>query len=553
MSCRDDGNDFGDFDARDNRKALPPMRTDDLLGDFDARGSRVAPSNVLGDHDLRLPSLEPQERHFVDAPQPPYPSKRLRRPVDFQMDPESYHEPTPRPLMSIQSRGPREMQQHFEDPGMSNEGMDYDARPRGRPAHPLQSQDISSDMQYDDPLSHHSTMFPRNEMNNPAFDEEDEDGMHGELPYGEHEGFFGNEDPRYDPRGRPAMTGSFRGRVNERMQPRNTRPMGGPMAGRMNPRDSRLMEGPMSGSMHPREPQYMDESQNERMYQSEGPMNQRIPQRNPRLMNAPMGERGHAREALYMENPMNERMPPRDAPFMEDSMNDQMNLSDGRGSKGLMNEKLHQQQLRGMEGPHRPLRPVEGPVKERAPHMKGPMAERMNPNTGRVMDYSMNERMDPMDGQNMEGHMYEGIQPKDSRAMGGPMNPRMPPRVARPMENPMGDCGYPGGPKAMDGSSNEYMYPRDGGNVMYPRPARPMDSSINNQQYPNAPRATDNSMNEWMQQGNTRAMERPVNERMHAVSTAYPIRKPGPRPMDGTVHEDFARYDSSPILKGSIL
>ncbi|KAM5141015.1 uncharacterized protein ACMZJ9_014805 [Mantella aurantiaca] len=549
------GNEFGDFDARD-RRPLPQMRSDECLDDFDARERGVAPRNILGDHDLRLPSHELQERPYMgDRPEPMYPSERLRRPGDFQLELESYQDPTPRPLMSIPAVAPREVQRRFEDPEMLHEGMDYDMRARGRPVPALQSHDFSSDIQYDDPSSHPVPQFARNKMNNPAFEEEAEHGMQSELPYMEdlHEDFYGNEDHRFDPRGRQAMAGPFRGPVNERMQPRNARgPMGGPMGGpmrgpmgapmteRMNPRDERLMEGHLSDDMHPRESQFMDETMNDRMYSREGPMNERIPQRNQRLMNAQMGERGHPREAAYMEDPMNERMPARDTSFMEDPMNDQLNLRDARASKGLLNEKLHPQGFRSLDGPQRPLRTMEGPVKERAHLMKGPLTERMHPNSARIIDYSRNERMDPRDGQNMEGPMYERVPLNDSRAFGGPMNPRMPPRGARPMENPMVDRGYPGVAKSAEGSTNDHVYPRDGGNVMYPRVARTMDNSMNNQLYSSASRATDDSMNEWMQQDNTRTMERPVNERMHPGPNAFPTRGP-PRAMDGAMHEDFAR------------
>ncbi|CAI9571307.1 unnamed protein product [Staurois parvus] len=432
LSRDDQGNDFGDFDARD-RRSLPQMRSDDCLDDFDARESRVAPRNILGDHDLRLPSHEPQDTHYMGDRQEPLYPERLRRPGNFNVDMESFHDPTPRPLMSIPPLVPREMQRRFQDPGMVREGMDYDVRSRGRPMHALQSQDFSSDMQYDDPSPHPLPLFPRNQMNNPDFEEEAEQSYE--------EDFIGNEDPIFDPRGREAMTGSFRGPVNERMQPRNARPLGGPMGERMNPRDSRLMEGPVNDNMH----QFMDEPMNERMYPREGSMNERIPQRNTRPMDAQIGERGHGREAPYME----------DTSFMEDSMNDQMNLRDARAGKGFMNEKLHPQELRNFEGPmnermpHRGLRAMEGP-------MKGPLSERMHPNPARHMDYSMNERMDPMEGQNMEDPAYEEMHLKGPRAMGGPMNPRMPPRGARPAPNSMVDRGYPGGAKAMDGSNNDH-------------------------------------------------------------------------------------------------
>lgn len=523
------GNDFGDFDARD-RRPMPPMRSDDCLDDFDARGARVAPRNILGDHDLRLPSLEPQDTHYMgDMEEPLYP-ERLRRPGDFHPDMESFHDPTPRPLMSIPARAPREMQGPFEDPGMLNEGMDYDMRSRGRPMHAMQSQDFSSDMQYDDPSPHPLPLFPRNKMNNPAFEEEEEEEeeaehrMNSELPY--REGFIGNETPRFNPSGRGAMAGSFRGPLNQRMQPRIARAMGRPMGQRMNPRDSRLMAGPASEDLH----QFMDETMNERMYPREGSMNERIPQRNTRPMDAQMGERGHPREAAYME----------DTPYMEDSMNDQLNIRNARASKGFMNEKLHPQELRSMEGPmnermpQRGFRAMQGPMKERGQLMKGPLSERIHPNPARLVDFSMNERMDPRTGQNMEDPGYEEMQLKDPRAMGGPMNARMPPRGARSGLNSMVDRGYPGGTKAMDGSNNDHMYPRDGGDGMYPRPARPTDSPMN-RPFPTGARATDGSMNEWMPQGNARAMERPVNERMHPG----PAR--GPRPMDGSMHEDFAR------------
>lgn len=543
---RDDlGNEFGDFDARE-RRHLPLMRADECLDDFDARERRVAPRNILGDHDLRLPAHELQERPYMgDRSESMYP-ERLRRPGDFQLDLEDYHDPTPRPLMSIPALGPRDMQQRFEDPGMSQEGMDYDMRARGRPMHGMPSHDLSSDMQYEDPSPHPVPRFPRNKMNNPAFEDE------AEMPYREnvpHEGYLGNEEPRFDPRGREAMPGSFRGPVNERMQPRNPRPMGGPMAERMNPRDSRHLEGPMSDNMHPRDPQFMDETLNEQMYAREGPMNERMPQRNTRFMDAQMGARGHAREAAYMDDPRNERMPPREMPFMEDPMNDQMNL---RANKGFRNEKLHPQELRNLQGI----------VKERPPLIKGPLPERMHPNSARLMDVSMSDRMDPRDGQTMEGptynrmqvkdpramdgSMYDRMQPKDPRAMGGPMNPRMPPRGARPIENTMVDRMYPGGAKPMDGSTNEHMYTRDTqampgsmNDGMFPRVGRPMENPMKARMYPNPPpRPTDGSINEWMPQGNARTMERPVNERMHPGSNALPRE---PRPMDGSMREDYGR------------
>ncbi|XP_072280802.1 uncharacterized protein [Pyxicephalus adspersus] len=557
------GNEFGDFDARD-RRPMPPMRSEDCLDDFDAREARVAPRNILGDHDLRLPSHEPQEGPYMGGrPEPMYPSERIRRPGDFHLDMENFHDPSPRPLMSIGAMAPREMQHSFEDPGMMHEGMDYDMRGRGRPMHAMPPRDLSSDMQYDDAPPRPLPPFPRNKINNPEFEDEGDHRMHNEMPYREklaHEGFPGNEDPRFGPRGREAMPGPFRGPVNERMQPRNARPMGGPMAERMNPRDSRLMEGPVGNKLHPGNVQFMDETMNEGMYPGEGPMNERIPQRNSRFMDPQMGERGPAREAGYMEVPRNERMPPRDAPYMQDSMNDQLNLRGPRPSKGLMNEKLHPQELRGLQGPVN-QRAMEGPGKERPQIMKGPMGERMHPNTARLMNL-MSERMDQRDGQNMEGPAYERMQLKDQRAMegpmydrmqlkdprpmGGPMNVRMPPRGPRPMENSMADSGYAGSAKPVDGSNNEHMYPRDTqamqgsmNDGMYPRPARPMDSSMNNRMYPRVPRAADGSMNEWMQQGNVRPMERPVNERMHPGNSALPPREP--RPMDGSIREDFGR------------
>ncbi|XP_018414178.1 PREDICTED: mRNA-capping enzyme-like [Nanorana parkeri] len=167
------GNEFGDFDARE-RRHLPLLRSDEFLDDFDARERMVAPRNILGDHDLRLPSHEPQDRPYMDDMAEPLYPERLRRPGDFQLDLESFHDPSPRPLMSIPPLIPREMQRRFEDPGMLHEGMDFDLRARGHPMHAMQPHDLSSDMQYEDPSSHPVPMFARNTINNPGFEDEAE-------------------------------------------------------------------------------------------------------------------------------------------------------------------------------------------------------------------------------------------------------------------------------------------------------------------------------------------------------------------------------------------
>ncbi|XP_063818103.1 uncharacterized protein LOC135056627 [Pseudophryne corroboree] len=571
------GDEFGDFDAREPRP-LPLMRArsgdypEDIRDFFNARpefrDGWLPQREMMDDRDLYM-QFEHRNRYFADGLPEHLVSERLRRQADFNVggkfNPELENRQDflgtgPRPLMEIGDNYKlREMQE-----------MDFADRVRGRSSfHP---REFPQEMQYEDPSAHPLPPFARGKMNNAEFEMSAEHRMmaaNSDIVFRERLRQqeirrMDNEDPRFDPRERNLMSGSFRGPINERMHPRDVRAMEGPTIETrnaqlmdepsnemMHPRDIRAMEGPMNNRMHPRDARLMEGPMNERMNQRvepfiEGPMANRMNQRDGLVIEDPGNERLAQRDPRAIKSLMNERIYPRDLQAMEGPMNERMHPRDGGSMAGTMNERMQQRNAQFMEGP------INDQMNPRnAREMEGPMNERMHQRVAQLMELPLNERMNPREGRPMEGPMNQRMPLMDARAMNHPMNDRLPLRDARTMEGPMSERMHPRDARFMEGTMNERMHPRAAlamegsmNDRMNQRDAIAMEGAMKERMHPRDIRTLGGPMNELMHPRDAQAMEDPINERVHPHGPEFPMNKQ--RTMDGPMHGDFVN-DTRPF------